>query len=269
MIYLITISATHPAIFIGIRFLLAGACILGIFAFSSIPKKLFWLVVVLLLIGSLFRSYFYSSNHYFLAIYTSLFLFLYHLKKDSNVSTGINFPRALLTIVFFFAAFQKLISPYFMSGRLLADYFLSGSTFIRPMQFLFPGFIQYTNAYNDQLKFINYDALQLGTTEVSIDIPENFIMMCRVIGFSIIALELLLFLLIVFNRSFHFKHFAIFLLLFVWGTFLIRDEYSFFGLLGIIYLFSTQNTPSQYKIAVFLSVCFFLALDVSELTLKI
>ena len=242
LVYLIVLCPTHGRIIPLIKFELVTLCIAGIIVHSLPRRWEFWGVVSTLLVINLRYNFRHSANHYFLTLYPCTILAVVAFRRQHGELPAFNMVRVLLTITFGFAALHKLLSIHFMSGRLLASYFLRGKTFRQPLDWLYPNYQETAANYQASLDKLGGDPT-LMSVGVPIDIPEpSFIGLCVALTASIGVLELVMFGLMLSRRAFYSSWFPFAMLAFVWGTFLFRNELTFFALLCILTLLAAGSS---------------------------
>ena len=87
---------------------------------------------------------------------------------------------------------------------------------------------------------------------------------CLKIAIAIVAFEGVMSAAIVSKRVFYHSIMPWLMFAFVWGTFLFRNEYSFFSLLCILFLFARHDMGLVWRRLFLLTIAVFLAYDVSE-----
>ncbi len=266
-VYLVVLVATHDGISNVVRF---GVAFLSLFAIVVPPVTrwpAYWLAVTLLLAADLLYSYAHAANHYYLTIYALAILALETYRRSRGDELAFNLPRALLIVVFGLAILQKAISPYFLSGRLMADYVLTGGTLYWPLAWIYEGLDGATRAFEHQFDLISSDPALVGS-QLPIELPmAGFSLLVRGAAVSILLFEVGLFLALAWHRAFKHRLMPLLMLLFLWGTFLVRPEFSFFALLGILFMCARPDLNLRWTALFVVSIVLFLALEVSELTL--
>ena len=266
-VYLVVLVATHGGVTDAVRF---GVAFLSLFAIVVPPVtrwSAYWLAVTLLLAADLVYSYSHAANHYYLTIYTLAILTLDTYRKSRGDDLAFNLPRAVLIVVFGLAFLQKAISPYFLSGRLMADYVLTGGSLYWPLAWIYPGHDGAIQAFEHQFDLISSDPALAGTL-LPIELPmAGFVLLVRGVALSILLCEIGLFLALAWHRAFKHRLMPLLMLLFLWGTFLVRPEFSFFALLGILFMCARPDLNLRWTGLFVLSIVLFLALEASELTL--
>ena len=266
-VYLVVLVATHDGITDEVRF---GVAVLSLFAIvvPGVTRwSACWLAATLLLAADLFYSYSHAANHYYLTIYILAILTLETYRRGRGEELAFNLPRALLIVVFGLAILQKAISPYFLSGRLLADYVLTGGTLYWPLAWIYAGHDGALQAFERQFELISGDPTLAGA-QVPIELPTAaFSILVRGAAVSILLFETGLFLALAWHRAFRHRLTPLLMLLFLWGTFLLRPEFSFFALLGILFMCARPDLNLRWTGSYVVSIVLFLALEVSELNL--
>ena len=181
----------------------------------------------------------------------------------------INLPRALLIITFGFATLHKFLSEYFMSGRLLASYFLKGRTFQRPLELIYEGFPETIQAYRAQLDHISGHATA-AVSSVAITVPTpDFDALCAALAIGIGIAELAVFGMLAWKRTFYSRWFPYVLVGFVWGTYLFRNELTFFSLLCILGLMGLTQASRLSRFLLAGSAVILLSLSLNEIYLRL
>ncbi len=270
LFYLISLCATHGGVVTAVRVLVLLTSILALIFPVLIKRSMYWLSIAIIFSTNLIPNYANAANHYYLTLYTLLFISLLAYRNEIGSGLKINISRVLLVITFGFATFHKILSGYFLSGRLLADYALKGSSFFNTFSFIYGDkWEQTVQAYRDSSAELASNT-HLGAMNFPIDIPgDSFIQICQILALSVILIELIIFLSLLINKSFNSRFLPYLLLSFLWGTMLIRNEYSFFSLVCILFLFSKPDLKPILKLLFILSIGIFLAFDMSSLGVKI
>ena len=264
LLYILVICFTHAEIHLYIKVFLGILCLIGIFITRISSQSFFWTIIAAVLIFNLLFSYSYSSNHNFLTTYTALAILIGSFKSKSGLTPAINPYRSLIFITFGLAALQKMLSPYFLTGKLIATYILGGGSFYHLLSFFNPSHKELIDSHYETMLLVKQQPLVEDFTGLPISLPgENFMVVCIVISVLIITSELLLFVLAIFNKWFYNARFAWIILGFVWITFTFRQEYSFFALIFILYLFSKGEIKKVPDIILKSSVFILLVLDLA------
>jgi hypothetical protein len=223
----------------------------------------FWLLLLVGLSLNVIWNYADAANHYYLTLYAAGFFAIEKYRQRHNTEPAINLPRGLLLIVFGFATLQKLWTPYFRSGRLLADYFLRGSSLQGALALFFPGHDQAVLAYLDvhaELAGIPpAHALALPIAAPG----ESFLLLCQILVITIAVLEGVVFLYLLIDKLFNHFTFPLLMLAFVWGTFIFRDEYTFFALICFLVYVARPALSVAWRLALLASFCALMACEVS------
>lgn len=262
LLYLLVLCLTHGEIHVYVKMIIGLSSFIGIIIPGISSKLIFWVFILMSLIFNLYFSYSYSSNHFFLATYTVGAVIIERIRSKSKSAPLVNSYRSLLILTFGLATLQKIISPYFLSGRLIASYILGGGSFYEVLSFINPN--------HEALVYSYYDTTMLAKSEpfltsFPISMPgENFILVCIILSFLIIAFEILLFTLSANSKYFYHPKFAWILIGFVWITFTFRQEYAFFALLIILFLLSVDNVKGNPGIVLKLNVFVLLVLDLTK-----
>ena len=112
-VYLVCIIPTHGSIEYEFKFLIAVLGFLGLL-FPALRKTAsLWFCLTIVLAANLYFSYTHAANHYFLTIYISFMLGTKCLLEKLGKTPSFNSARGLLAVVFCFATFHKIQSPYF------------------------------------------------------------------------------------------------------------------------------------------------------------
>ena len=265
-VYLVVLVATHGGITDPVRFGVAFLSLFAIVVPAVTRWPAYWLAVTLLLAADLLYSYAHTANHYYLTIYTLAILTLETYRRARGCELAFNLSRALLIVVFGLAILQKAISPYFLSGRLMADYILTGGSLYWPLAWIYPGHDGAMQAFEHQFDLISSDPALVGT-QLPIELPmAGFSLLVRGAAVSILLFEIGLFLALAWHRAFKHPLMPLFMLLFLWGTFFVRPEFSFFALIGILFMCARPDLNLRWTGVFVVSIVLFLALEVSELT---
>jgi len=265
LLYLLVLCITHGEIHYYVKILIVAFSLMGIFIPRLSSQLIYWLIILSALVFNLYFSFWYSSNHFFLAIYTVAAIIVELLISKKRSQLLVNPYRSLLIITFGLATLQKIISPYFLSGKLMASYILGGGSFYRVLSFIKPNHENLVYAYYDTTILAKSQPLIGDLNSFPISIPgEEFIMVCIILSVLIVIVELLLFILSANSKCFYHPKFVWVLIWFVWITFTFRQEYSFFALLLILFLLSVDKIRRTPNIALILSVFLLLFLDISS-----
>ena len=269
LVFLLVLCPTHGRITDLISVEIVVLATFGLLVPRLVRRWEYWVVLAALLTVNLWYSFQHAANHYFLTIYTCLALAAITWLQSRGQAPRINLPRALLIITFGFAGFHKVISEYFMSGRLLASYFLRGKTFRRPLEWIYPDFSSVVSSYRSQLDTIAEQA-STTVTSVPITVPSpNFSNLCVSLALGIGVGELLVFGMLAWNRAFYSKPAPFVLLAFIWGTFLFRNELTFFSILCILSLMSLTQAGRVARLLFAASASTLLALSLNEVYLRL
>ena len=261
LIYLIAISLTHSEIHLYIKVALISISAVGLI-FGPVRKSyLLWAAILTLLSFNLYFSYWYSSNHFFLTVYAVLATLILRFRDNAPMQERINPYRSLLAIAMGLAVLQKLINPYFMSGRLIAMYVAGGGSFYSILSVFSKDHTSIVSSYYEVFDTVKSASYQ---SEASVDLVgeygSQFFIICLIISLLIVAVEGLVFLFTV-RKTFHTSTYAWALLAFVWMTLAFRQEYAFFSLLLILYLLAAKDIKKPVWIAVIGSITIFLGLE--------
>lgn len=268
LIYLMALCTTHSRVETSVSVVICFLSFVGLMVPTLTSRAVYWWWIGVILTSNLYFSYPFAANHYFLTIYTAFFFALATYIKERGLTESLNLPRTLLAIVFGFATLQKFLSPFFLSGRLLASYFLRGSSLSYTLSFLYPDYDQHIDIYNDSFDRIADEAL-LGQPSLAFDVPApSFILVCQGLAYVIVATELLVFVAIVYNKSFYHKAFPALMLAFLWGTFMFRPEYFFFSLVCMFVLLARKDLRWRWKALLIGSIGVFLSLGLSDLNVQ-
>jgi len=265
LLYLLVLCFTHGEIQYYVKILIGSLSLIGIFVPRLSSKLIYWIIIISVLIVNLYFSYWYSSNHFFLAIYTVAAIIIELLKSRKGSQLIVNPYRSLLIITFGLATLQKIISPYFLSGKLMASYILGGGSFYRLLSFANPEHESLVYSYYDTTALAKSQPLIGDLNSFPISLPgEEFITVCIILSVLIVIVELLLFFLTASPRYFYHPKFAWILIGFVWITYTFRQEYAFFALLLILFLLSVDRIRRFPNVALLLSVFLLLILDLTN-----
>ena len=260
-VFLLVLCATHFGVLLGVRAWVAFFAILGILSPRIMERPLYWVTIAFTLALDLIPNYPSAANHYWLTLYVSIYFLISSLRLEQNQPVAFNVPRALLVVTFGVAGLQKVISSYFASGRLLEFYFIRGDSFDRVFTKVYPEF--------DRVKYAFWEAHaavagshQLGGVTSAFELPgPGFIALCVVLTVTIIVVELAAFAALAWNRVFEHRAMDVLMLMFLWGTFLFRGEYTFFALLSMLYFLAKPQLGLGWKLAFVASMAVFISLD--------
>ena len=93
---------------------------------------------------------------------------------------------------------------------------------------------------------------------------DGFPEFCLILTAGIVVFEVVMFAALAVGRVFHHPAMPGLLLLFVWGTFLFRGEYTFFSLVCFLFFLAKPRMPTLWKALILASMVIFLALDAGE-----
>ena len=266
LIWLICVLTTHnilePVQIIG--FIL---CFGGLFSTRLISNQRFWYLLGIVLALNQIERYFYAANHYWLCIYITFAIGIYHHAQNKD-DRSFNVFRYLFIVVFGFATFYKIKSSFFRTGRLLSDYALRDHTLPSTFRFIY-GDKMDTAVQNYKL---NNELLAckfpVDGQSIELVLPDpSFTILLQVITISVIIIELLIFLSLVLPKYFYSKHFPLIIILFVWSTFIMRNEYGFFSLLCVLTYFSRTDMIKEYKLAMVVTIALFLSFEISDISI--
>ena len=264
LLYILVLCFTHHEVHQYVKVILVLVCIAGILIKEISNHFLFWGLVFGMMIFNLFFRYTISSNHYFLAVFTVIAVFIQTLKTEQGQALRINPYRSLIIITMGLATLQKLLSSYFLSGKLIATYILGGGSFYHLIGYFDPKHIERVDTYYDTLKLVKEQPFSEDIASWAIPVPgEHFMMACLIITMLIVASELVLFLLTLVTKLYYKHWFPWILVAFVWVTFTFRQEYSFFALLLILFLLSNKDVGKVSDLIIKSSIVFLLILDLA------
>ena len=262
LVYLLTLCATHGGVMTGVRVWVSIFAVAALLAPVLSRRSDYWFVVAFTLALDLTEHYASSANHYWGTLYLTLFLALDAYRRERGVSDRLNGPRALLLIIFGFAALQKLISGYFMSGRLLGAYMLRGESLFRTLSLFDESHEQTVQAYFDTYADVASHT-SLGGFSLPIELPfELFPQLALAFALSVVVFETGMFLALTSRRFFESALMPPLMLAFVWGTLLMRGEFFFFALICTLFLLARPGLALFWKVLVLGSAITFIALDV-------
>lgn len=269
LVFLVILCPTHGRIVDLIKVEVVVLAAVGLLVPWLTSRWEYWTLFAALFVVNLVYSFEHSANHYFLTLYTCLALAVMAYRRSRGERPRINVPRALLIVTFGFAGLHKLLSDYFMSGRLLASYFLKGRTFQRPLELIYDDFPETIQAYRAQLDALSENASVVATS-LPISVPSpGFDVLCTVLAVSIAIAELAVLGMLVWNRTFYAKWFPYVLVGFVWGTYLFRNELTFFSLLCILSLLGMTQATRLGRALLAGSAVVLLALSLNEVYLRL
>lgn len=269
-LYLICIVSTHDYIEIEVKIITALLSFLGLLFPVLRSKASLWFCFTPVLASQLISSYATVANHYFLTIYTALMLGTMCLIESRDEKPSVNMARGLLAVVFGFATFHKIQSSYFRTGRLLGDYFFEGDSLTGTLGFWIPGFKEeFIPAYKGSIHTLLNGNILLNEQVAVPEISGGLILFCQLMAWSVIAVELLLFVGIIWNKSFYSRFMPALFLVFIWGTFCFRNERAFFSLASILFLFSSPHLKPHWIYAVTASILILLSLELGGLWISL
>lgn len=242
-------------------------CFIGLFYNKILKGYLFWVVLGLVLLTNQYQNYFHSANHYWVLIYTTFAIGLHNHLKTTNCK-NFNVFRYLLIVVFGFATFYKIKSSFFRSGRLLSDYILTEETLPRTFGFIFGDkYYKAVEAYMQNSDLLACKFPVDGQT-IELILPDpTFVTIIKGITIAVIFVEVIICFLFLNKKSFYGKHFPLIVILFVWSTCLMRNEYAFFSLLCILTFFARPQMLKLYKLAMVGTIIMFLSFEVSNISI--
>ena len=264
--YVLVLCATHSGVSDGVRVWAALFCLSALFVPWLLDRAEFWFVLAFTLSLNLIYNYADAANHYYLTIYATLFFAIEAYRRGQGYAgTTINIPRALIIIAFFLATLQKIISPYFVSGRLLADYFLNGNSIYNTMSRLFtehPAAVEgFRSAYHDVAANPDFNQSAIGLL-----LPgERFVELSQSVALVILAVEFIVFASFATGRVFRHSLIPVVALSFAWGTYFFRPEYGFYALFCLLFFLSRPDMKTPWKVLVVASIAAFLAFDVGDI----
>jgi hypothetical protein len=269
LVFLLIFCPTHGRIVDLIKVEVVALAAVGVLVPWLVRRWEYWGLFTALFAVNLVYSFEHSANHYFLTLYTCMALAVTTYVQGRGETPRINLPRALLIITFGFATLHKFLSEYFTSGRLLASYFLKGRTLQRPLELVYEGFPETIQAYRAQLDYISGHA-SVAATSVPITVPTpHFDTLCTWLALSIGIAELIVFGMLAWNKTFYSKWFPYVLVSFVWGTYLFRNELTFFSLLCILGLMGLTQAGRLSRFLLAGSAALLLALSLNEIYLRL
>ena len=267
LIYVLALCATHPAIRDPTSFAACLLAMIGLTWRELADRAAFWLLLTVTLALNLLVTYAHSANHYFLTIYVAAYLAMDALSRDRGWGSDAPVARGLLIVVFGFAALNKF-RAYFVSGRLLAGYILTGHTLSNVLPWVDPGLGEVLDSYDDAFDDVADEALR-GTASKLIEIPEYIITLSKGLAVGALAYELFVLASLISTRMFKHIAFPAIFLAFLWGTALLRHEYFFFTLLALLVLFAKPEMSRPWRTAFYASIAVFIAMGISELPLEL
>jgi hypothetical protein len=268
LVFLLIFCPTHGRIVDLIKVEVVALAATGLLLPRLVRRWEYWALFSALLSVNLVYSFQHSANHYFLALYVCMALTVITYLEGLGDTVRINLPRALLIITFGFATLHKFLSEYFMSGRLLASYFLKGRTFQRPLELIYEGFPETIHAYRAQLDHISGHATTAASS-IPITVPAHFDTLCTALAMGIGIAELTVFGMLASKRAFYSQWFPYVLVGFVWGTYLFRNELTFFSLLCILGLMGLTQASRLGRFLLAGSAVVLLSLSLNEIYLRL
>ena len=148
----------------------------------------------------------------------------------------------------------------------MADYVLTGGSLYWPLTWIYPGHEGSVEAFEQQFDLISGDPGLVGT-QLPIELPfAGFSVLVQGAAVAILLFELGVFVALAWNRAFRHTVMPVLMLLFLWGTFLLRPEFSFFALLAILFMLARPGLNLRWTASFVGSIVVFLSLEVSEMT---
>ena len=266
LIWLICVLTTHnilePVQIIG--FIL---CFVGLFSAQLISNPRFWYILGTVLVLNQIERYFHAANHYWLSIYITFAIGIYHHTQNRD-DISFNVFRYLFIVVFGFATFYKIKSSFFRTGRLLSDYALRDHTLPSTFRFLYgENMDAAVKSYklNSELLACKFP---IDGQSIDLTLPDpSFIILLQTFTIAVIIIELLIFITLIIPKYFYSKHFPIIIIAFVWSTFIMRNEYGFFSLLCVLTYFSRADMIKEYKLTMVVTIALFLSFEISDITI--
>lgn len=268
LVFLLIFCPTHGRIVDLVKVEVVALAATGLLLPRLVRRWEYWALFSALFSVNLVYSFQHSANHYFLALYVCMALTVITYLEGRGDSVRINLPRALLIITFGFATLHKFLSEYFMSGRLLASYFLKGRTFQRPLELIYEGFPETILAYRAQLDHISGHATTAASS-FPITVPPQFDTLCTSLAVGIGVAELAVFGMLAWKKAFYSQWFPYVLVGFVWGTYLFRNELTFFSLLCILGLMGLTQASRLSRFLLAGSAVVLLSLSLNEIYLRL
>jgi len=266
--YLIGLIPTHGRIDEPIGFVVGALCLLGLFVPEFVDDARFWGLLAAALAVNLFWSYSQSANHYYLSVYTTGIFAITAGFRARQRDLPFNLPRVMLTVVIGFAVLHKFLSSYFVSGRLLATYFLRGNSLSNALSFLYPDWAEVVAQYRDVFDNVADEALP-SLASASLDfVPDSFFLFCQAVTICVLVIEVAVLLGLVITKLFRHAVFELTVLGFVWGTAGFRNEYFFLAQVCILTLLAKPDMGPARKTAYIASITLLLALGLSELSVS-
>ncbi len=207
---------------------------------SYLSQSVFWLLVLLLFIPSLFTSYFHVANHFFITIYLILILAISsYFSSDRNRILRLN-AKYVLAILMILAVIQKLLSEEFMSGETIGYMGYTGQLFKFPVWF-FPEIKEAISFNNSQL----YQETQYFPQTLKLEAPFPYFQKFSLFFSYLTIIAEVVFAGLLFSKSKLIKNcfFAFFVLLLIFT----RQETGFIALLTILLLMQLGPKRSIFK----------------------
>jgi hypothetical protein len=263
LVYVILLLSTHTQLSSGPRIMGGLIAVVGLLMPGILRFPYYWLLFATALAGDLYTNYSGVANHYWLTVYTTLYFAVDAWRQERGEALAFNLPRALLIVTFGFATFHKLASSYFMSGRLLGQYFMGGHALYIPLSWIYPGLESSVQSYHDAKVQVDAAPIFDGYA-LPFDLPgEHFALLCATLTVSIAILELVIVAVLVIRPSFQSAVLPAALIAFVWGTFTVRGEYTFFSLVMLLTLLARPSLEPIWRLLLYGSLAIFMALDVA------
>lgn len=225
-----------------VKFLLMTVLIVSYFTKLRVRFPIiFWSLILFLVSLDIIQYYFLAANHSFVLFFITLLVLLSHIFRKNRLEVIRINSIIMLAIIMFFGAFQKIISPEFMSGDFVSFIFLKGELF-KPLQIaqIIP------DVFNENLALINADRQKLPDSDLIIQLKTPFLGYETFVFYYTQWIVLMEFLIvpILFIKNQKIKNISI--ILFLFGLLSTRFETGFLSLLVIISL--GQLPPNLVKI---------------------
>jgi hypothetical protein len=237
-VFILSLAATHTVAIVATRVCTAFLAIAGLAFQWLLLSRAYWFSMTLALMLNLPFRYETAANHYFLTVYVSGLFAVWVAPGGARL---VKVGGMLIALVMVFAVVGKLLSPYYLKGNLVGEFFLPGSSLRGLLSLVWPeislGGVDY---------FVNFEATKAIPPGFAVALPAfvpstAFTSLCQAMAISIVVVEGL----VAFAFATRWKYEAGLLAIFLWGTFILRPEYYFLALLALLGLTSTEPHMSK------------------------
>lgn len=248
-IFVLSLTATYNLATDFTRVWAGFLAIAGLANHELFSRRAYWYSMTLALALNLIYRYEIAANHYFLTVYVAALFVVWATPGGARL---VHAGGKLIALVMAFAVLGKLLSPYFLDGSLMAEVFLSG-TLTGPLRLGWPDIS--SNVHDYGRNFEAARAIPPGVVvTLAAAVPNTaFTLFCQGTAISILVIEGL----VAVAFAARWKHQAALLVIFLWGTYILREEHHFLALLALLGLTSVESLMSKYAKILRLSFYFF------------